>query len=600
MSTFVPYPAIEQHGVIGDRRTAALVASDGTIDWLCLPDYDGHIVFGAILDAGCGGFWRIGPAVLWAGVQSYPEPAPILRTVWSTSDYELELLDAMAHPGPRSGDDARARVVVRRLACTRGEASCVSWCSPSFDFDAVTAHAEGALPSGERYVIWCSSPQMSAGRGEVRLRRGDVVWMVLALEAAGGWTTERAEALLDDVRRFWSESVEALGGSRLDPKAVRSAVTVRLLEYEPCGSIVAAPTTSLPERIGGGWNADYRLTWVRDASLSLETLAMLGDLSSAARYFEWLSSRASVTGAPLQVAYEIGGGKRPRQHEWTELDGYRGSKPVRFGNHAYHQEQHDSFGYLADCALAYFRQGGEWHDALWALLVRCADYVAHDWESPGNGIWELTERRHYTSSRVMAWVALDRVLRIAERFGLEPAQAGSWREAAAGIRHAVLSTAWSERLQAFRQSTETDTLDASLLLVPLYGFLPLDDPRVVSTITQIARHLTIDGCVYRFDPQQVPGLGPSPMGEYEGAFLPCTFWLASAFALLGRRGDAEDILRAAERVAGPLGLFAEAIDPRSGAFLGNTPLLFSHVEYVRTIRILNGEWAAPTSRPRST
>src|SRR5581483_3540632 len=282
------------------------------------------------------------------------------------------------------------------------------------------------------------------------------------------------------------------------------------------------------ERIGGGWNADYRLTWVRDASLSISTLAAAGDLASARRFFDWLTTLESTTRSPLQVVYDIHGGTQPRQHVRRDLDGYRGSKPIRFGNHAFRQHQHDKFGYLAECALTYLERGGAWDDRIWRLLVRVADFVSAHWDEPGNGIWELATRERYISGRVMSWAALDRIVRIAERLGCAPAQRARWQAACAAIHDQVMTHGWSDTLNAFTQSLETEALDASALLIPLVGFLPPSHPRVVATVTAIAEQLTIDGCVYRFDPRKMPKTGPSPMGEYEGAFLPCTFWLATA------------------------------------------------------------------------
>jgi len=578
MPVFVPYPAIERHGIIGDRRTAALVAADGTIDWLCLPNYNGKVIFGALLDAQRGGFWRVGPVVLREGEQRYPTVAPVVHTRWSSEDYELELVDAMLDPGERDDRSGSSRAIVRWLSCVRGTVDCVSIFSPSVDF---TPHE--TLPDA---YLWSSSADFS-GSGSARLVAGDSIWIVLASGFRRAWSVADAASRLAAVESYWSDVVARFDGCKTDRQLTRSLVTIRLLEYAPAGSIVAAPTTSLPERIGGGWNADYRLTWIRDASLSISALAAAGDLDSARRFFDWLTKLDSTTRSPLQVTYEINGGTTPRERTRRDLDGYRGSKPVRFGNHAYRQHQHDKFGYLAECALVYLEQGGEWDDRVWHLLVRAADFVAAHWDDAGNGIWELASRQRYVSGRVMAWSALDRILRIADRLGLAPAQAPAWRSARAAIHEEVMNRGWSDSLNAFAQSFETEALDASALLIPIVGFLPPDHPRVVATVTAIAEHLTTDGFVYRFDPQNVPKVGPSPMGQYEGAFLPCTFWLATAFALLGRRRDAEDILSAVERVAGPLALFAEAIDPRNRTFLGNTPLLFSHVEYVRAVRAVH-------------
>ena len=577
VAELIPYPAIERHGVIGDRRTAALVAADGTIDWLCLPDYDGTVVFGALLDARKGGFWRLGPEDLRYGRQSYEEGSPIVVTRWKTDSYELQLSDAMAVPRDhrQGGDDER--VVLRRLQCMRGSAPCVSAFHPSSNFEPVEPGS---------YQLWCSREGLAGGSGSTVLRAGDSVWMVFAAGASTTWTVDEASRLLRDVKQFWLDAVRRFAGAGADRLLIRSALTIRLLEYAPAGSVVAAPTTSLPERIGSGWNADYRLTWLRDASLAMGTLARLGDLESASRYLKWLTERPPCATAPLQVLYDIHGGATPAQKERRDLDGYRGSKPVRFGNHAFEQKQLDSFGYFAWCVWEYLEHGGDWDAVLGDLLRRVADHVAAHWTEKGNGVWELARPRHYVSGRVMCWAVLDRALRIRTRFAQSWPNAPAWQLARDAIREDVETAGWSERLGAFRQSLDNDTLDASALLIPIVGFLPPKDPRVLATIDRIARNLTIDGFVYRFNPDEVPIVDREPMGQYEGAFLPCTFWLATASALAGRTRDAVDILNRTEALAGPLGLFAEGVDARSGTFTGNTPLLFSHVEYIRAVHAL--------------
>jgi GH15 family glucan-1,4-alpha-glucosidase len=359
-------------------------------------------------------------------------------------------------------------------------------------------------------------------------------------------------------------------------------MAVRLLGYAPTGALVAAPTTSLPERVGGDRNYDYRLAWVRDASLSLAILSLLGDTTAAQGYMDWLAGLDSSTDSPLQVVYRVDGRIDVTQQERTDIAGYRESRPVRFGNHAFEQRQLDSLGYFNDCALVYLDHGGAWSDAYWTVVQAAADYTVANWRLPDSGIWELPAEQHYVSSKVMSWVTLERAIQIARKTG-HRTDIDRWAAEAEVIHQEVMDHGWSDRLGAFTQRYEADTLDAAALLIPVMGFLPGDHPRVVATTDRIAETLAIDGLVHRFVASETPGHPDLPLGEFEGAFLPCTFWLATAYAKDGRAESAERILQKVEESVGDLGLLAEEIDARSGAFLGNTPLLFSQVEYVRAV-----------------
>jgi GH15 family glucan-1,4-alpha-glucosidase len=344
--------------------------------------------------------------------------------------------------------------------------------------------------------------------------------------------------------------------------------------------VVASVTTSLPERIGGQWNADYRLSWVRDTSLAMGMLESLGDWEGTERYLHWLHRQLSRFGQPLRVLYGIRGEKHARQRHLKHATGYRDSAPVRIGNHAYNQFQIGSFGFLADCVWLYLQEDGQWRDDYWEIIRRVADFTLEHWMEPDNGIWELPLRQHFVSSRISCWVTLDRAVRIAGK--VKPDfDVSAWQGELAKIHAEVMERGWSEKLGAFRQRYEADNLDAALLLISVFEFLPPDHPRVLATIEKIEEQLTIDGHTYRFDPRELPVLGDFPLGQLEAAFLPCTFWLATAHAKAGQVKKAEAILQRVERIAGNLGLFAEAVDPRNGSFMGNTPLLFSHVEYVR-------------------
>lgn len=593
--TLVPFPPFEAHGLIGDRRTAALIAADGTVDWFCLPDYDGDIVFGALLDCLCGGFWKLGPSRKILGDQNYFAEGGVLRTVWALPQARLELNDFMPWPESARNEKRKCtRVIVRRLRVVGGSVECMLDFTPRKNFKGKTKFTRqrgtnlfhcstGALKS----FLWCSRaihPRGGELQEKFQLSAGQEIWMAFGVgEADGQWSISKARRLLKATRQYWrtwSRKLEYHGAAK--SRILRSAQTVHLLTHAPTGSIVAAPTTSMPARIGGDWNFDYRLSWVRDASLSLAVLGLLGNGEDARRYLDWLTTLSSSIAAPLQVVYGIHGKLNLSERTFPKVLGHRESPPVRIGNHAYHQRQLGSFGYLADCALIYLNHQNEWKDSYWQLLRRVADFTARAWKAPGNGIWELPVRQHYVSSKVMSWVTLDRCVKIARmlRNGFNTSH---WEKVAANIHADVMRFGWSERRQSFKQRYEGENLDAAVLLIPVTDFLPARHPRVISTVDCIAEHLTIGNFVHRFVPRETPGLADLPMGEFEAAFLPCTFWLATAYAKMGRFKRAEEIIASAESVCGGTGLFAEGVDARIGSFLGNGPLLFSQVEYVRAL-----------------
>jgi GH15 family glucan-1,4-alpha-glucosidase len=478
---------------------------------------------------------------------------------------------------------------VRSLKCVKGAVRCAFDFRPGFNFTEPTGasfqeHSSGTSIQMNNLALrlWCNfklDTDDSGLRSEMELHEGEEVWAVLEVGSTGhGWTLEAARDGLEKTRNYWSEWLK---GIRHDDKEIRrSAMIVHALTYAPEGSVVAAATTSVPERIGGEWNADYRLSWIRDTALALGMIERLGDWQETERYLNWLHRQQSRFGHPLRVLYGIRGETRMRQKKIAGATGYRDSAPVRTGNHAYNQFQLGSFGFLADCIWLYLKQGGRWQDEYWKLIRRLADYIRKHWMEPDNGIWELPERQHFVSSRVLSWVALDRAVRIAKK--VKPNyDVSAWESELPKIHAEVMERGWSERLGAFRQRYEADNLDSATLLISVMEFLPADHPRVLATIEKVNQFLTVDGCTYRFDAREYPVLGNFPLGQFEGAFLPCTFWLATAYAKASQPEKAQAILRRAEQISGRTGIFAEAIDPRNNCFLGNFPLLFSHVEYVR-------------------
>ncbi len=596
------YPPIEQLGVVGDRRTAAMIAADGTIGWFCLPNYDSAPTFGALLDSERGGCWRFGPERRELGQQRYEDRTCTLVTSWKDAASHLELSDTMLWPqNERSGTEA-GRVILRRLHARKGSVRCAMNIDPRDDFAkpaavAQTEHGQRLVVGPHDLQLWASFA-LQAGSDSITaefvLDEGEDAWVILSLNDHTEWSVSRASAALRETEAYWRNWTSGLTWFGPRGREIRRcAITFHLLSFAPTGALVAAPTASLPERIGGDRNYDYRYAWIRDVSLVMASLAMLGDLEAAEHYMDWLARLESSTDMPLQVLYRIDGGTDAPQQIRDDVAGYRASRPVLFGNHAVDQHQIDSFGYLIDCAFVYLQQGGRWKDEYWQMTRRLADYTAAKWREPGQDIWELGDTCHFVSSKVLAWVTLERAARIAERTGAAD-DVETWRREMEAIQQAVAERGWSESLGAFRQHYEADDLDASALLMAMFDFLPIDDPRLTATIDRIEERLSRDGLVFRFDPEAIPTPLALPMGEAEGAFLPCTFWLAAARAKQGYPDRAEAILAGVERRMGELGLIAEEMDPRTGAFLGNTPLLFSHAEYLKAVLALAK--ARPTTR----
>jgi GH15 family glucan-1,4-alpha-glucosidase len=597
-SPIVPYPPLEKLGLIGDRRTAALVAADGSLCWMCLPTYDGVPTFGALLDAENGGVWKLGPKARRFGRQHYPSSGPILETTWSESSGAIELWDFMPWPGnDRQQADAGRRVVVRRLHCTHGDVRCRMSLSPRDDFaDTLKAAAlddtRAVFRGRQDLGFWCSMPFRVAHGGveaEFDLCAGEELWCAFGPnEQAVDWTTSAAAEALRSTRDYWDRwqrTISYRGVRRTE--IVRSAVLVHLLSFAPTGAVIASPTTSLPERIGGDRNYDYRLAWIRDASLGLGFLAKLGLVEDVGRFLHWLVGLQSASGSPLQVLYRIDGNAHAPVIERDDIQGYRQSKPVRFGNAAAAMTEIDSFGYLADCALIYLEHGGRWEPEYWALVQRIADFTAANWQRGGSSIWELRPQHRFVASRVMSWVTLDRALQIAQRSGRRGSYLDTWSDVRAKIFAEVMTLGWSERLGAFRQREDADTLDAALLLIPIMGLLPARHPRVTATVERIVEHLEINGFLHRFASGEFFDQPSRPLGEEEGGFLMCSFWLAQVLAQSGDTERAEAILSRAEAIGGDLRLFAEGVDARNNTFLGNMPLMFSQVEYARAVMALN-------------
>lgn len=600
MVKYDPYDgplAIADHAVIGDRRTAALVAADGAIVWYCLPHYAGTPVFGALLDPARGGFWRMGPACSRPGTQGYEPDSMTLVTSWELPTGALTLTDTMAWPW----DDRRAtdggpdgRVILRRLRCLRGSAQVQIAYWPRNDFDT-PGSLQGAsvgvtsFVEGRNQTLWTSHDLQTSPVGaslQANLAAGQEIWSVLSWgeEIQQPWSATRAEAEMAAATAYWQNWVHALPRPAADLDQHRChALILKLQTYAPTGSPVAAPTSSLPERLGGDRNWDYRYAWVRDAALCVSVLCQMGDLATGRRYMDCLATYGSSTESPLQVVYGVDGELSLPEHKRWDLTGYRQSRPVRTGNRACGQRQLDSLGFFVDSALTYIQCGGEWTEDHWTMVHRAADYTMDQWQLPDSGPWELPEERHYVSSKVMSWVALDRAISIAERTGAT-ARVGDWRCARDAIHADVLDKGWNTARQAFTECYEGDTLDASALLIPLMGFLPIDHPQVSDTVTRIQEELTVDGFVYRSRDRM-----DGPVEKREGAFLPCSCWLAMVLAMSNRLEEAQAILDHVASVAGNAGILSEQVDPVSRELLGNLPLIFSHAEFLRACLLVRAQ-----------
>jgi GH15 family glucan-1,4-alpha-glucosidase len=588
------YLPIERHAVIGDRRTAAVVGADGRIAWWCLPNFDGKIVFGALLDAECGGYWQLGPEYASIGHQEYIDDTAVVCTTWSTEDWELELIDAMPWPERRENDpNADRRVLLRRLRCTRGEAPCamaLTPCGLSGEPTAVKSSAGWLVEThGNDWLGWWTSDpaltaQMHKSRSlSFRLQQNQCLWAVFGdREDPDMWDEQRAETALNGTIAVWGRwaTEHPFGGPR-KRSVLRSVTTIRLLSFEPSGSQVAAPTCSLPEKIGGDRNYDYRYAWIRDSSLALAILSVFGDLGAAERYMDWLAKLDTSNEMPLQVLYRISGECDIPETQLEEADGYCGSRPVRIGNRAAKQFQLDSLGYFADCAFMYLQQGGKWKPEYWTLIEKIAEFTAANWQRKDNGIWELDDAHHYVSSKAMSWVVLDRACHIANELGTVQVPA-HWKTAMEHIHADVMERGWSESMQSFRQHYDSENLDASVLLLATMGFLPAEHPRIVSTVAAIRQHLEQGGFVWRFHPHSL-GKPDLPLDGAEGAFLPCTFWLASTLARMGQQGEAKLILDRVDEAFGQLGIYPEEFDPDTGMALGNIPMVFSHAEHLKAV-----------------
>jgi GH15 family glucan-1,4-alpha-glucosidase len=587
------YLPIAAYGLIGDCRSAALVGSDGSIDWLCLPRFDDASVFGCLLDARRGGHWQVCAADEHRAVQRYQDRSNILETIFSTATGMVVVTDFMPidettiehHAQPHS--EPR---VVRIVECLAGTVTMRHQFKPAPDYATGQSRflAEGWRLHGDSaalHVCLQSTVDVHSLTTRWRMRAGDVIALALRSDKRGvcsslrhRWSVEHARGLMRTTSEFWWMWLDRCGyrGPYQTP-VVRSALALKLMTYAPTGAMVAAPTTSLPEQIGGSRNWDYRFTWLRDASFTLFAFFQLGMVDEANAFFAWLMRIGlGRHGKDVANLYTLDGDARADEQVLPQFTGYRDSSPVRIGNGAIHQLQLDVYGELLDSAYLYARFGGAISRSLWAELRSVVNLAIDRWQLPDASIWEPRgQDRHYTYSKVMCWVAVDRGLRIAERFNL-PHEGARWRTARRDIHRTVTARGFSQRLNSFTQSLDSEELDASLLRMAQVRFLPDDDPRLLGTIEAVATHLGDGVLVHRYD----VGASADGLPGDEGAFLLCSFWLADALAHVGRLEEAQRWFEKLLAFASPLMLYGEEADPGTGELLGNFPQAFTHLALV--------------------
>jgi GH15 family glucan-1,4-alpha-glucosidase len=603
------YRPIRDYAILGDGNTAVLVSRDGSIDWCCWPNFDSGAVFCRLLDARRGGWFSVGPAGRHSAKREYAPDTNVLVTTFEGEGGSFRLTDLMPiqqQSADRRGQElAPSHRILRLIEGVSGTSRVHVEFRPTFDFararTEIVPHTHGAVAQSDHAFLSLACPaafevgEDGVARADMEVAADQRFWMALAFgedpQKAPG-AAAHGDRDLKVTLKYWQDW---LGQCRYEGPysglVHRSALALKLLIFSPTGALVAAPTTSLPEVIGGVRNWDYRYTWLRDSALILSALEILGYYDEALNFFEWLERLELHNRGHFQIMYTIHGGAELPEISLDHLEGFRGSRPVRVGNAASEHVQVDIYGEVMEAAYLCLKNLTKpMHGELWKMISHIADLAAANWRRKDRSIWEFRgEPRQFTYSKVMCWVALDRAIELAELLHATD-RVNAWRCVREEIRDTVLREGWSEQAGAFTQYFGSTDLDAASLMLPIVGFLPADDPRMLATIDAIADRLTDDrGLVYRYP----VGSGVDGLDEQEGAFLLCTFWLAQALALSGQVRRARETFELAIGYVNDLGLAAEEVDADTGELLGNFPQAFSH------IGMINAAWAINQAESRA-
>jgi GH15 family glucan-1,4-alpha-glucosidase len=591
---------INDYALISDCHSCALVSKSGSIDWLCFPRFDSPSVFARLLDEAAGR-WSLAPAVEHRSTRRYRDRTMVLETTFSAADGEAVLIDAMAVGRNEQGHElgsASPGLVIRELTCTRGSVDFELDFSPRIEYgliEPLLSRVEGGVATrGGACILFLSTPvdlEIDGGTASGRFRLEEGQRIAFSAEhrlswepRLRGWSQDELAARLDDTEHAWRTWADLHQGYEGPWRELvhHSGRVLQALTFQPTGAIVAAATTSLPETVGGERNWDYRYTWVRDASLTLEALWVAACPDEAHRFFEWMTGSVALSlngDVDLQIMFGIGGEHDLSERSLGHLSGWRGSRPVRVGNGAWSQRQLDVYGELLSAARRLKEQLPDLEPEARKFLIQVADTAASRWQEKDQGIWEVRgEPRDFLYSKLMCWCALDCAVELAPMLGGEH-RVEVWTRTREEIRQAILEKGWSDSAQAFTQAFGSDALDASNLMMPIVGFIQADDPRMKATIDAIAQHLTDErGLVYRY-------LSHDGLEGAEGTFLLCTFWLAQAQAMAGEVAAARETFKRAIKYRNDVDLLAEEVEPGSGELLGNFPQAFSH------IGLVNAAWA---------